>query len=111
METIKLAEDALGELDGISKIKSSLSRARRALKDDEPDRAKAEGELDKALALYQEEVSWRQQAADQILPALNDYDATIRDSIGLRMQTRLTTAQAEEIAACQSIHRDISLNF
>ena len=111
METIKETEDALGELDGISKIKSSLSRARRALKGDEPDRAKAESELDKALILYQEEVSWRKQATDQILPALNDYDATIRDSIGLRMQTRLTTAQAEEIAACQSIHRDISLNF
>ena len=109
METIKLAEGALGELDGVSKIKSS--RARRALKDDEPDRAKAEGELDKALTLYQEEISWRQQATDRILPALNDYDATIRDSIGLRMQKRLTTEQAEEIAACQSIHRDISLNF
>jgi hypothetical protein len=46
-----------------------------------------------------------------MLPALDAYDEAIRHSIGLRMQKRLTTEQAEEIAGCQSVHRDISLNF
>jgi TRAP-type mannitol/chloroaromatic compound transport system permease large subunit/predicted nucleic acid-binding Zn-ribbon protein len=111
MEVIKASEDALGALDGVSKVKSALSRARRALKGEPPNRDKANDQLDQALALYQAETGWRRQAAEHMLPALDAYDEAIRHSIGLRMQKRLTTEQAEEIAGCQSIHRDISLNF
>ncbi|MCZ6731006.1 MAG: hypothetical protein O7B27_00410 [Gammaproteobacteria bacterium] len=42
---------------------------------------------------------------------LDEYDDAIKNSIGLRMQARLTVDQAEKIASCQAIRRGISLNF
>jgi len=111
MDTIETVEDALGELDGTSKIKSALSKARRALKGDEPKRQKAAGLVDDAIELYAADMAWRERAAEELLPALGEYDDAIKGSIGLRQQKRLTTAQAEAVASCQSIHRDISLSF
>ena len=35
----------------------------------------------------------------------------IKNNIGLRLQSRLTKEQAKFVARCNSIHRDISLNF
>jgi chromosome segregation ATPase len=114
METIKEIERALNELKGIGKIKSPLSKARRALKakgDKEADREKAGRLLAEARQRFALEVAWRQTAVEKMAPALASYDDAIRGSIGLRLQKRLTTDQAAEIASCLSVPRDISLNF
>lgn len=50
-------------------------------------------------------------AARELSSALDAYHLAIKDTIGLRLQPRLTRAQAKDIAACQSRHRDISLHF
>ena len=42
---------------------------------------------------------------------LVNFDNSIKDTIGLRLQERLTKEQAKFVASCRSIHRDISLNF
>ena len=42
---------------------------------------------------------------------LNQYDDAIKDTIGLRLQERLTKKQAKIVSSCKAIHRDISLNF
>ena len=42
---------------------------------------------------------------------INQYDDAIKDTIGLRLQERLTKKQAKIVSSCRSIHRDISLNF
>ena len=57
------------------------------------------------------EVEWRRQAAMALAPALQSYNEAIKDSIGLRLQDRLSDEQAEEVARCKAFHRDISLNF
>jgi hypothetical protein len=46
-----------------------------------------------------------------MLPGLITYDNAIKNNIGLRLQERLTSEQAAEIAICKSVHRDISLAF
>jgi TRAP-type mannitol/chloroaromatic compound transport system permease large subunit len=111
METIKGEEAAFGELDGTSKIKSALSKSRRALKGDSPDREKSITLLDQALELYAADLAWRERAAEDLLPALTVYNDAIKDSIGLRMQKRLSVDQAEETASCLAVHRDVSLSF
>ncbi|MCH6582662.1 MAG: hypothetical protein ACE10A_11685 [Acidiferrobacterales bacterium] len=65
----------------------------------------------KQLKLHAAEVAWRQQASTQLSAGLDEYDDAIKNSIGLRMQARLTVDQAEKIASCQAIRRGISLNF
>ncbi|MDH3672367.1 MAG: TRAP transporter large permease subunit [Gammaproteobacteria bacterium] len=111
MTNIKQAEKAVGSIEGASHIKSKLSKARRALKGDQAKREEAAELLKDALGLHAAEVAWRQQASTHLSAGLDDYNDAIKNSIGLRMQARLTVDQAEEIASCQAIHRDISLNF
>jgi len=111
MDRIKQSEKALGKVAGTSAIKSKLSKARRALKGKKPKPEKAIQFLREGLKLYAAEVDWRRQAAVGIAPALAAYDNAIKDSIGLRLQRWLAVEQVKEIASCQSIHRDFSLQF
>ncbi|MGI9310682.1 MAG: TRAP transporter large permease subunit [bacterium] len=111
IEQIKQVERALRGLGGVGAIQSPLMQARRALKD-------GVGARDAALALAQQsltqldaEIAWREAAASALLPSLDRYNDAIKDTIGLRLQTRLSTEQAKDIAACRSAHRDISFNF
>ena len=113
-EAIKEAERALNELNGTGDIVSPISKARRAFRVREgetPDRERAASLLAKAQEKFQAELRWRQRAARDLAPALAAYDDAIRGSIGLRLQKRLTTAQAKNTAECLAHHRDISLNF
>ncbi len=111
MDRIKQSGRALGKVAGTSAIKSKLSKARRAIKGKKPKPEKAIRFLKEGLKLYAAEVDWRRRAAVEIAPALAAYDNAIKDSIGLRLQRRLSDDQVKEIAGCQSIHRDFSLQF
>ena len=110
IETIKSVESRLGDFDGASKVKSQLSKSRRALKGDNPDIESAKQHHAQALSLLAEELEWRERASS-LLPALRDYDNSIKDTIGARLQPRFTKARAKQIAACRSVHRDVSLYF
>ena len=111
MEIIKAAERELGEVAGSGRIKGRLSKARRALRGKSPDPEKAAGFLAEARERYAEEVEWRTRAAQELAPGLAAYDDAIKHSIGLRVQNRLTQEQAQLVAECQSVHRDVSLHF
>ncbi len=111
LELIKEREDALSDIAGVSHIKSGLSKARRALRGDNPDREKALAAYVLAQQAYEDELRWRRQAQAELLDPLNAYEQTIRDSLGLRLQENLPVDKAEAVAACLSQHRDISLNF
>jgi hypothetical protein len=111
MDLIKQSEDALGTIAGTSDIKSKFSRARRALKGSSPEPDKAIQELREGLALFSAEVDWRSRATADIGPALAAYDDAVKETIGLRLQRRMTSDQIEAVSICQSVHRDVSLQF
>ncbi|MDD9878057.1 MAG: TRAP transporter large permease subunit [Magnetovibrio sp.] len=111
MEKIKAVENAVGKVAGTRKIKSRLSKARRLMKGDKPKRERAAKEQIAAMKLFAEDMAWRTKAAENLAGGLATYDIAIRDTIGLRLQERLSEEQAEVVATCQSIHRDISLDF
>ena len=111
MDEIKVIESELSNIKGASKIKSKISKARRALKGDSPKRDKAMNLLSEAQELYAEDIIWRKRAQREYAPSLEQYNEAVKSSIGLRLQERFTTDQAHSIASCQSVHRDISLNF
>jgi len=101
----------IGAVEGARPIRSALSKVRRALRGRSSSVDKAQKKLKKALGIYEKEVAWRSKAAQSVLAGLQKYDAAIRDTIGLRQQTRIPEAQAIEIASCTANHRDISLHF
>ena len=111
MDGIRAVESMLSPVAGSNPVRSKLSRARRAMKGDEPKRDKAAEELDQALRILATEIAWRDRAAGDLAAGLEAYDNAIRRTIGVRLQERLTQEQAEDVAGCLSAHRDISLSF
>jgi len=109
----RLAELAktLADIKGTNEIRSAVSDARRALRAQVPNQQEAAQQMAKAAQLMDEEVAWRERAKTALLPGLKAYEATIRDTIGVRQQSKLTRDQALDMASCTSGHRDISLHF
>ena len=109
-ELVNELSKAFGRVDGAGDVKSPLSKARRALKNKNPDPAKAMAEYEKALVAYAEQKAWRAEAAS-LLPGLQAYLDGIAPTLGARQQPRLSEDQALFLAACTAGHRDLSLNF
>lgn len=99
------------DMEGASKVRSGLNKVRRALKKKKPDVAKALREFDKAEKLFVEQLAWREMAKGDFTTGIATYQNALRDTIGMRQQSRMTRDQGLFIAGCQSGHRDISLNF
>lgn len=110
MKKIKAVEKRLGSIPGASKIKSKVSKARRAFKR-KPDREKADKMLKQALEIFSDEVYWRSRAYSEFILKLNEYDQALRSTVGVRLQERLDDDQAEYVASCLSNHKDVSLSF
>ncbi|NQV84788.1 MAG: TRAP transporter large permease subunit [Rhodospirillales bacterium] len=98
------------QVPGTSAVAKELSDARRVLR-------KKNGE-DKALLIlvkaqdaFAGELAWRKKAAQDVKPGLDRYEASIRNTIGLRLQSRLPKEQALEVAACKSNPFDLTLEF
>ncbi|MFA9421084.1 MAG: SLC13 family permease [Gammaproteobacteria bacterium] len=111
MTTIKLLAQEFDQLTNASPVKSKLSKARRALRGNSPDREKAIEQLEIAIQKLEFEIDWRSRAANEFLPELESYDSAIRYTIGMRLQPRVTGDQAESIASCLAVHKDLSLYF
>jgi len=111
METIKQKESELNEVEGVSHIKTLLSKSRRALKGDSPDRGKALQLYAESKQAFTQELEWRTAAVESLLPGLNTYNNSIYDNIGLRLQKRLPKQIATKVASCLSHHKNISLHF
>jgi len=79
METIKAVEGRLSDIAGSSKIKSALSKARRAIKkdDSEEGRTKAMTFHKKAIEEYESEMAWRLKADKELAPDLETYNGAI----------------------------------
>ena len=108
-QAIKDASAKLNDIAGSSEVKSLLSKARRAYKKD--DIEKADNLMAEAQAVVAAEISWRKSAVTRILPGLISYQQETSANIGLRGQERLPDFLVSRISACRSVHRDISLNF
>jgi len=111
LDPIKALSSEFGRIGGASDIKSAVSKARSALRGKNPDKEKALASMDTALAAYAEQVAWRESASTTLAPALEEYEATLAQTIGIRQQDRLTRDQALFVAGCSAEHRDISLSF
>lgn len=111
VEPVKDLANRIGRVDGTRDIKTPLSRARRALKARKPDKEKALAQIDKAVAAFQAQMQWREQAKAELVPGLQTYEAAIRTTLGLRLQDKMSREQALFVASCNAGHRDLSLNF
>ena len=103
--------DKLGEISGTEEFTNKLDDLSSLLDSEEIDVNKISNESSEIFMLFNKEVKWRKDAAVNLMQKLEEYNLVIKDNIGLRLQSRLTKEQAKFVARCNSIHRDISLNF
>ena len=103
--------DKLSEISGTEEFADSIDELISLIDEDEIDQNKVLEKSSEVLTLFDKEVSWRSDASKNLMPKLNSYDAAIKETIGLRLQSKLTKEQAIYVSKCNSIHRDISLNF
>ena len=111
LEAIKALELDVDRLTETHRIKSKLSRAKRALRGTGADKDEAIDQVQLAAQTLAEEVDWHRRARAELAMDLEAYDKAVSSTIGMRMQARLTSVQAESIAACRAVHRDVSLHF
>ena len=103
--------DKLGEVSGTEEFLNSIDDLISLIDSDEIDKEKISEKASEVLNLFNMEVSWRENASKNLMPKLKEYDVVIKETIGLRLQSKLTKDQAIYVSKCNSIHRDISLNF
>lgn len=111
MNIIKSVETEIDSLTNVNRVKSLLSKARRALRGNNPDPEKAIEQVQKASEQMKLEIKWHKRAAEELSGDLESYDNVIARTIGMRMQARLTGDQAESVADCLAVHKDLSLHF
>ena len=103
--------EKLGEISGTEEFANKLDDLISVVDNDELDEQKLIEVSSETFDLFNLEVSWRDDANKNLMPELIKYNDVIKHNIGLRLQNRLTKEQAKFVARCNSVHRDISLNF
>ena len=111
MDALIAVERKLRKVSGTSSIQSRLAGARRELRRSNPRMERVTKSLDEAITRFNAEVRWREVAQQRLTKPLAEYDAAIKDTIGVRLQVRLPDDQVGDVATCLSNHRDISLDF
>ncbi|MEZ7974265.1 MAG: TRAP transporter large permease subunit [SAR324 cluster bacterium] len=111
IKLIKEIESELGSIQGASSIRSKISKARRVLKGNKSNTEKALQQWELGMSIYYLEIEWRQRALKELSQPLANYDMLLKDSIGLRLQKKLSVEHGKSVAACKSSHEDLSLFF
>ena len=103
--------EKLGEISGTEEFANRLDDLYSSIDSEEIDANKIADASSEVFMLFDQEIKWRKDAAVNLMPAIEKYNLVIKHNIGLRLQSRLTKDQAKLVAKCNSVHRDISLNF
>ena len=64
-----------------------------------------------AIEMLDIEITGRSRAVRELQPELEVCDLVIQQTIGMRLQKRLRLDQAEYIASCLAVHKDLTLFF
>ena len=103
--------EKVGEISGSDEFADKLDYLITLMDEDEVDFEKLQSSTIDTIALFEQEVSWRKNFKKKYMDRINNHDKVISETIGLRLQSKLTKEQAIYVSKCNSIHRDISLNF
>ena len=103
--------EKVGEISGSDEFADKLDYLITLMDEDEVDFEKLQRSANDTYVLFQQEIDWRKNFKKKYMDKINAHDKIISETIGLRLQSKLTKEQAIYVSRCNSIHRDISLNF
>ena len=99
---------SLGSSQGISK---QLSRLRKELKRKKPNEEKVKSALDGVLSELNQWEEWVAVSKPKLEDVLTKLENDLKTTVGARAQPTFDRKTALYVAACDSVHRDLSLNF
>ena len=111
ISNIDVLFEKMGEISGTEELADKLDELISVIDTEEIDRNNILSVSNEVFELFYREVIWRNEASKSFAKKLDEYDLAISETIGLRLQERLTKKQAKYVSRCRSVHRDISLNF
>ena len=103
--------EKVGEISGSDEFADKLDYLITLMDEDQVDFEKLQSSANDTYVLFQQEIDWRKNFKKKYMEKINAHDKVISETIGLRLQSKLTKEQAIYVSRCNSIHRDISLNF
>ncbi|MDC3157547.1 TRAP transporter large permease subunit [Candidatus Pelagibacter sp.] len=103
--------EKVGEISGSDEFADKLDYLITLMDEDEVDFEKLQSSANDTYVLFQQEIDWRKNFKKKHMDKIIAHDKVISETIGLRLQSKLTKEQAIYVSRCNSIHRDISLNF
>ena len=103
--------DKLSETSGMDAFLDSVDELFSEMDSEEINVEEVKIKSNAVIELFNNEVSWRSAAKQDLFIKLQEYNNVIKETIGLRLQSKLTKEQAIYVSRCNSVHRDISLNF
>ena len=103
--------EKVGEISGSDEFADKLDYLITLMDEDEVDFEKLQSSANDTYVLFQQEIDWRKNFKKKHMDKITAHDKVISETIGLRLQSKLTKEQAIYVSKCNSIHRDISLNF
>ncbi len=103
--------EKVGEISGSDEFADKLDYLITLMDEDEVDFEKLQSSANDTYDLFQQEIDWRKNFKKKHMDKITAHDKVISETIGLRLQSKLTKEQAIYVSRCNSIHRDISLNF
>ncbi len=103
--------EKVGEISGSDEFADKLDYLITLMDEDEVDFEKLQSSANDTYVLFQQEIDWRKDFKKKHMDKITAHDKVISETIGLRLQSKLTKEQAIYVSRCNSIHRDISLNF
>ncbi len=104
----------VGDIENAGDLRTALSEARRAMSssgNSVPNPDQALENHAKAMDILDTEIAWRTTASATLLSDVKAYESMIRNTMGLRQQSRIPREVALYVASCRSSHEDISLYF
>ena len=103
--------EKVGEISGSDEFADKLDYLITLMDEDEVDFEKLQSSANDTYVLFQQEIDWRKNFKKKHMDKITAHDKVISETIGLRLLSKLTKEQAIYVSRCNSIHRDISLNF
>ena len=110
-DAIKAVMTNFSAIAGTSATMALLDEAGKNMRKGREKPEEARTAIQSALTAFNADLSGRRNASPEMIATLKTYEAEIRNSIGLRQQSRLPVDIATEISGCLAKHRDISLSF
>ncbi|MFL2543142.1 MAG: TRAP transporter large permease subunit, partial [Alphaproteobacteria bacterium] len=108
---IKDFEKKFNSFSDTSNIKKQIKKARKLIKKNFQKKDQAIKLINDSRFILKQETKWRKLGKQLLLKDLVDLLDSGKETFALRKQDQLNKEQALYLAACKSVHKDISLYF